>query len=220
LGATSPENTRERILDAAEELFAEQGTAGTSLRSLTRQAGVNLAAVHYHFGPKEALLDAVVDRRAGPINRARLQALARLEREAGEDGPALEDLLQAFILPGLQGLRDLAHRRDTLTRLMARIEGQPAAEVEGLYRRHFGEVSMRFVAAISRALPHLPPHQVADRFRFAVGILTQLFSGNLDLDVIPGHPPCTASEEARTWHALAFIVAGFRAPAAPEESSS
>jgi len=220
LGSASPENTRERILDAAEELFAEQGTAATSLRSLTRLAGVNLAAVHYHFGPKEALLDAVVDRRAGPINRARLLELARLEQTGGDDGPSMEELLRAFILPGLRSLRDLAHRRDTLTRLMARVEGQPAAEVEALYRRHFGEVSERFVAALCRALPHLPPRQVAERFRFAVGILTQLFSGNLDLDVIPGHPPCTASDEERTGHALAFIVAGFRAPAAPEESPS
>ncbi|MCH6551326.1 MAG: helix-turn-helix transcriptional regulator [Planctomycetes bacterium] len=63
-----PVGTRERLLDVAEELFAEKGIAGTSLRTLTKAAETNLAAVHYHFGSKEALLDAVFERRAGPMN--------------------------------------------------------------------------------------------------------------------------------------------------------
>ena len=58
------EDTRERLLNAAEQLFAEQGISGTALRALTKAAKVTLAAVHYHFGNKEGLLDAVVERRA------------------------------------------------------------------------------------------------------------------------------------------------------------
>ncbi len=74
-----PAGTRERILDAAEELFAEKGIVATSLRVLTKAAGVNLAAVHYYFGSKEALLDAVLERRAEAVNLERLASLARLE---------------------------------------------------------------------------------------------------------------------------------------------
>ena len=67
--------TRERILDAAGRLFAERGFDGTSLRAITTAAGVNLAAVHYHLGSKEALLAAIVARHAEPVNRERLARL-------------------------------------------------------------------------------------------------------------------------------------------------
>ena len=70
-------DTKEKILDTAERLIGEQGYAATSLRQIIAEAGVNLAAVHYHFGSKEDLLDAVVVRKAGPVNEARL---ARLDR--------------------------------------------------------------------------------------------------------------------------------------------
>ena len=82
------EDTRERLLNAAEQLFAEQGIAVTTLRALTRAAGVNLAAVHYHFGGKEGLLDAVVERRAIVMNRERLRDLDQLIRR----GEFREDL--------------------------------------------------------------------------------------------------------------------------------
>ena len=76
--------TREKILDTAERLIGEQGYAATSLRQIITEAGVNLAAVHYHFGSKEELLDAVVMRKAGPVNEARLAALDLVEQEAGD----------------------------------------------------------------------------------------------------------------------------------------
>jgi AcrR family transcriptional regulator len=70
-------DTKERILDAAERLFAAHGFAGTSLRAVTKEAGVNLAAVHYHFGTKEDLLRAVLSRIVIPVNRERLEMLRR-----------------------------------------------------------------------------------------------------------------------------------------------
>ena len=67
--------TKDRILDAAESLFARQGFSSTSLRSVIAEAGVNLAAVHYHFGPREELIRAVFARRFDPINRKRIELL-------------------------------------------------------------------------------------------------------------------------------------------------
>lgn len=90
-------SSRERILDAAEQLFSEQGISGTSLRALTRAADVNLASVHYYFGSKEALLDAVIDRRAKPVTAQRLFALETL-RSSGED-LEIEAILEAFVFP-------------------------------------------------------------------------------------------------------------------------
>src|ERR671910_3594384 len=74
--------TKEKILDAAERLFAAHGFAGTSLRSVTKEAGVNLAAVHYHFGNKEDLLRAVLGRIVIPVNRERLEMLEQVEAAA------------------------------------------------------------------------------------------------------------------------------------------
>ena len=76
-------DTKERILETAERSFAENGYAATSLRSIIGEAGVNLAAVHYHFGSKEELLKAVILRRAEPVNARRLALLDECESRAG-----------------------------------------------------------------------------------------------------------------------------------------
>ena len=80
-------DTKEKILDTAERLIGEQGYAATSLRQIIAEAGVNLAAVHYHFGSKEDLLDAVVVRKVTPVNEARMAWLERVEAEAGRRPP-------------------------------------------------------------------------------------------------------------------------------------
>ena len=78
-----PHETRTRILDAAEELFMQHGFEGTSMRLLTAKAGANLAAVNYHFGSKDALIEAVFRRRLDPMNAERIAELDRLEKDAG-----------------------------------------------------------------------------------------------------------------------------------------
>src|SRR5436853_6394389 len=92
-------DTKQKILDTAEHLFGSQGYDATSLRQIITEAGVNLAAVHYHFGSKEELLDAVVMRKAGPVNDARLAALVRVEQAAGNGVPQVEDVLDSFFAP-------------------------------------------------------------------------------------------------------------------------
>ncbi|MBW2382947.1 MAG: TetR family transcriptional regulator [Deltaproteobacteria bacterium] len=211
----APESTRERILDTAEELFAAHGIQGTSLRALTRRAEVNLAAVHYYFGSKDGLLDAVVGRRAEALNAERSQDLERLIGEASADGPRAEAILEAYFRPVIAYMceQEARGRQATVARLLARIEAEPPDVLGALIRRHFGELSARYLEALQAALPHLPPEQVAERFRFAAALLTQLLSGNLELDVIPGHPPHEASVTERAQHAIAFILAGLRSPA-------
>lgn len=213
--------TCERILDAAEALFSARGIDATSLRAVTRDAKVNLAAVHYHFGCKQALLDAVVDRCAKPVNDERMAELARVQAAAGPAGASAEDILRAFLIPGVRTLEASGDRRSGLSRLVARIEAQPSEIVEAIWRKHFGEVGQHFLEALQQALPQLPPRVVADRFRFALGTLSHLFSGNFDLDIIPGHPPQPESDPYRVAGVLDFLVAGLEARAScPSTSSS
>ncbi len=209
--------TRDRILDAAEVLFADLGIQGTSMRRLTRRADVNLAAVHYHFGSKEGLLDAVIERRAGDINARRAGNLDALEGGGlpADRLDAVRALLLAFFSPVLDVTHALsdAAQRESLARLMAQVEAQPRADVEALYRRHFGAICARYVGALKRCVGEsMPAEIVIDRFHFAIAVVMQLLSGNLDLDMIPGHPPLASTDEERLRDAIEFVVAGFLAP--------
>src|SRR5258708_12316336 len=120
LRAVKPQHeTRTRILDAAEELFMQHGFEGTSMRPLTTKAGVNLAAVNYHFGSKHALIEAVFRRRLDPMNVARIAELEMLEAEERPSSP--ETIIRAFITPGLRLLEAPNARR----RNFARLPGPP-----------------------------------------------------------------------------------------------
>src|SRR5437763_5037954 len=92
-------DTKQKILDAAERLIAERGYSATSLRHIIAEAGVNLAAIHYHFGSKEDLLDELILRKAGPVNAERLAWLDRLEADAGGRPLPVEAILEAFLIP-------------------------------------------------------------------------------------------------------------------------
>ena len=211
-GASSSASTRERLLDVAEALFAERGIGSTSLRKITSAAGVNLAAVHYHFGSKEGLLDAVIGRQAEPVNAARLAELERLEAAGAAAPPGVEALLAAFVLPAVGRMHELGPRAQHLARLIPRIEAQSPALVENLMRRHFGEVARRFVDALRSALPEHSAETLAERLRLVAGAMSHLFSGNFDLDVIPGYPPGPADVATRVTDALAFLAVGMRSP--------
>jgi len=206
------EVTRERILNADEKLFAERGITSTSMRALTHAAGVNLASAHYHFGSKEALLDAVVESRARPLNVVRISRLeTHLEDCAGER-PKVEAIFRAFLMPALEKVTDAPEANRHLPRLFARVEAQPPEVLEPLYRKHFGSVASRFVDALQCALPGLPKEVVADRFRLAMGSFYALFSGNCALDFIPGHPPGEVDLDAKIEQVIAFAAGGMHAP--------
>src|SRR5258707_12134788 len=94
---TTSQDTKSRILDVAEQLFMEHGFEATSLRQLTSSAGVNLAAVNYHFGTKEELFQTVLTRRLDPMNQERIELLGRLERDHG-NRPLARERISASIL--------------------------------------------------------------------------------------------------------------------------
>lgn len=204
------DSTRDRILDAGERLFAEHGYAA-SLRGITSAAGVNLAAVHYHFGSKEELLVAVVRRRVDEANRRRLEALDRLEA-AGP--PAVEALVEVFLRPGLEFAADDAGGGRSFMRLIGRIHGDP----DGPWGRVlasgvFDEIRDRFVAAFHRALPNLPEPTIHWRLHLMVGAMVHTLLNPDHLARMSGGR-CDPSDPE---HALAqlvpFLAAGFLATA-------
>ena len=210
----STNDTKDRIISAAEQLFAERGFAGTSLRGVTSEAGVNLAAVHYHFGTKEALLQAVFDRRIGPVNQQRLERLDALEAGAGVDGPELEGIIEAFLAPVMALKRDLEGEGMVWSRFIGRVYSEPLEIVETMIRDHFDEVGRRFVAALSVALPGLSEEEIGERLLFSIGALSHTL---IDFHQIITPSDGTVRAGAPTLqHLVTFLSAAFRAPSAQQ----
>ncbi len=202
------QDTKERILDAAEQLFAEFGFSGTSLRAVTSSAGVNLAAVNYHFGSKEALLHAVLGRRIAPVNEERLKWLERLESEAGER-PGVRDILQSLFAPALVALPESVARG-----IAGRIYAEPPSIAGPLMQDLFAEVTARYLAALERALPEVPPDEIKWRFNFVIGAMVHVVSGAAELSPMPGGLPQVHDTQATLERLLDFAEAGICASTA------
>ncbi len=159
--------TRERLLRAAERCFTEHGFEGASLRQITRLAGVNLAAVNYHFASKKELWLAVMQRRLVPLNaeRVRLLEAARARTPAGRPVP-LEQLCEALVMP-------LAHAFDegkasgvTISRMVGRAINVPPALSKELNRRSMDQFWRIFRTAMREALPEIPTAEFDWKFYF------------------------------------------------------
>ena len=204
-------HTKERILDTAERLFSEQGYAATSLRGIIAGAGVNLAAIHYHFHSKQTLLEAVVLRRSVPANRERLALLDRFEKEAGGNPPPLEKVIEAFVAPTLQMSRDPQSGGMVFMKLLGRLHAEGDL-LPRIITSQFGDVLRRFGTALRAALPELPPEELFWRLNLAIGALAQtLRGGSKDLETISDLSLSFDSETALE-RLVAFLSAGFRAP--------
>ena len=202
-------DTKQRILDAAERLFAAHGFAGTSLRAVIKEAGVNLAAVHYHFGTKEDLLRAVLSRIVVRVNRERLEMLEQVEAAAGEEPPSLEGILEAYLAPGLRAVEDLGERGIVITRFLGRSYTEPTELVQALVREQFEELGQRFTEALGRALPHLSEAELYWRFKLVVGVMTYI---QADAGQSDAYAEDLSDVDGTVRRLVAFLAAGLRAP--------
>ncbi len=207
-------DTKEKILDEAERLFADHGFAGTSLRDITAAAGVNLAAVNYHFGSKEELIKAVFERRIGPLNRERLQRLDHLERDAEDGAPPLDAVVEAFIEPPM---RICCEGGAVFMRLFGQTYSHPDAALTRIMVEQFREVAFRFSRAIHRTAPHLSEHEVFWRLVFMVGSMAHALALTEMVPKIAGEQHRIRDIEDFKQQLIPFLVAGLSAPiAAPE----
>jgi AcrR family transcriptional regulator len=177
-------STRERILTTAEQLFAEGGVATTSLRTITSLARVNLAAVNYHFGSKDALIEAVYERRLGPLNRARLRNLDELE--AREQAPGVAALVEAFVSPIVDFSARDAKDGLVFMRLLAQTYSETALRFRKLYAQECAGVIKRYRSALARALPQLSAPELEWRLQFMVGAVNHAVADTVYLRLLAG----------------------------------
>ena len=203
--ATTHFSTKDRILGAAEELFAQHGFAGTSLRQVTSRADVNIAAVNYHFGSKENLVNEVFRRRMDEMSAHRLAALkTALEQHPGE----LEPILAAFVEPALAIAQD-RHGGAAFVRVVARAYAEKNDSLRKFLSDHYGHVLRDFAKAIAACVPALSKEELYWRLDFLAGALTYAMA---DFGLIK-RPTGTAEKAHRERAArelIRFAAAGFK----------
>ena len=205
MSVPAPFSTKDRILGAAEELFAQFGFAGTSLRQVTSRADVNIAAVNYHFGSKENLVNEVFRRRMDEMSEKRLSAL-KAAVDAGADD--LEPILAAFVEPALAMAQD-RHGGASFMRVIARAYAEKNDALRKFLSDHYGHVLREFAKAIATVVPELSKEELYWRLDFLAGALTYAMS---DFGLIKR--PSGTSEAAHRARAarelIRFAAAGFR----------
>ncbi len=203
---SSPASTKDRILGAAEQLFAQRGFDGASLRQLTTAAGVNLAAVNYHFGSKEKLVEEVFRRRLDALNARRMEALARL---GDEHPPTLEEVLDAYIRPALELSHD--NHGSLFMRVLARAFAEHDDTLRQFLSENYGHVLRQFTAEFARLLPQLSKQELYWRIDLVTGALTHAMSG---FGIIQRKSDVSeqSHREQTVQHLIRFAAAGLSHP--------
>ena len=198
-------STKDRILSAAEELFAQHGFSGTSLRQVTGRADVNIAAVNYHFGSKENLDNEVFRRRMDEMSAQRLEALkAALQEHPGE----LEPILAAFIEPALAVARQ-GQGGAAFVRVIARAYAEKNDGLRKFLSERYGHVLRDFARAMGNCLPGLNKEELYWRLDFLAGALTYAMA-DFGLIKRPSGVQEKAHRERAARELIRFAAAGFK----------
>ncbi|MCG8370961.1 MAG: TetR family transcriptional regulator [Proteobacteria bacterium] len=202
--------TRERILDAAEALFAQRGFEGVSVRQIMSQADADVSLAYYHFKSKRDLFDQVMLRKVEYLNEIRLQALEEVEERHRDDEPSVEEIIGAFTRPLLQLLADDHEKWSHYFQLIAQINNSPEMGGE-LMSRYFDPLVSRFIDALKKALPDSGPADLYWSYHFLSGALTLTFAETGRIDNLSGGV-CKSTDIAAVDERMPeFLAAGFRA---------
>jgi len=208
---TRGDSTRTRILDSAEHLFSECGVNGVSLRTIVAHAGVNTAAVHYHFGSKYGLLEAVFARRIVPIAKERLDLLAKCHQNPSLP-PLLHQIIAAFLEPGMTG----RHGGATFARLRARLAADASEETRSLLVQYFDDSSGQFLKALAKALPNLPATDLYWRFHFMLGTMVYTMANPGRIQALTKNECDPSDMDASLAYLVPFLAQGFLADPIPK----
>lgn len=213
MGRPGAGDTKGRILEATELLFIEFGYEAMSLRQITARAKVNLAAVNYHFGSKEALMQSVLGRRLDPLNTRRLALLTACEERWTKEQLTCDHVLGALFVPALQMARNPDTGGPAFLRLMGRVYSDTSPFVQNYLLGHYALVFDRFFEAFSRALPHLPRAELGWRLHFALKALAGVLAGDDLNNLLPLFTQGKTMNDASLLARLtALVVATLNAP--------
>ena len=207
-------DTRDLILDAAEDLFSKHGFYGVTIREVAREAGVDTALVHYYFGAKRELFDAVFIRRAEVWNNERVEAINRYA-EAQAGAMTLEGLLEAFLRPPFQWSLKGGPGWKHYSALVAQTNANPTFGGETM-ARYFDPAIRRLIELIKQVLPEAREVDLYWAWHNLSGALTLTLGETGRLDRLSGGLCRSGDLEVACDYMVRFAAAGFRAVCSPE----
>ena len=209
-------DTRERILDAAERLFMAHGYEGTSMRQITGEAAVNLAAVNYHFGSKESLMQEVFRRRLDWLNEERMRVLNEMEAAAGGLPLKPSQIVDGFFGTLLRMADDDERGGVTFLRLLGRTLTEPSEFIRTFLADEYAGVMERYKAALFKALPDVPKAEIVWRFHFMLGATSYAIAGTDALRLVTDwqieEADATDRLDRLVPRLMSFLLGGLRAP--------
>ncbi|VAW45335.1 hypothetical protein MNBD_GAMMA02-1109 [hydrothermal vent metagenome] len=165
-------STKERILNSTERLIAENGFTELSIRKISLQAHTNLAAINYHFGNKQQLINQVLERRLNNLFEVRKKMLHDLSQSDTQPKCNLEQILHAFIAPALYMINDEHQGGRVFMKVLARAYAEQSDSLHELLAKRYTPIIKEFAEAIHLACPKLPRQTIFWRFHFIIGALT------------------------------------------------
>ena len=199
---------RDRILDAAEHLFAERGFEGVTLRQIASKAGVDVALASYHFGKKDALFTAVFQRRASELNQRRLAALAEAKRRAEPNPISVEAIISAFLRPLEEVQREGDSGWQDYLALIAYVNNHTYWG-QRLMSSAFDQLVTEFIDALKAALPHAPDDKIYWCYHNLSGALTLTLARTGRIDRLSGGLCRSDDYKSAYDQMIPFMAAGF-----------
>lgn len=203
-------DTKAKILDVAEKLFAEHGIRATSIRQIVKNAGVNVASIHYHFGSKEAVIQEIITRRLQPFVEDKEARLTQLLESAGDQPPLLESVIRAFFEPHIQMRRTYGDNIRIIMKLMIQVEDDSTNFK--MMNQDMAHMFHQYLSVLRNILPDLSEGELISRFKFMLGAM-HAFMVQHELPADATIKKEDVSDEDLINHIVTFLIAGFRAPA-------
>jgi|GEM_PF-13270 len=205
-------STQNKILNAAETLFAEHGFAETSLRLITARAEVNLASVNYHFGSKKTLIEAVFDRFMLSFTQDLMAEMKKLEQQ--QQALKIEQVLNTLVQPLIQ----IDHVRPNGSSTFMKLLGRAYSETQGHIRRfamqRYSHVFSNFTRLLHKASPETSRSEMFWRLHFMLGAFIFTLAGHEALqEIAESDFQEQVNVEQIIAHLIPFLSAGFASPA-------
>ena len=206
-------DTKIRILDCAEQMFANHGYTNTSMRSLAQQAGVNLASANYHFGTKDNLLRAVIERRIIPLNKIRQKRIDEVMVRAQQENtlPETADLIKAFFEPTLE-FRNSCTGAKAFIGLVSRSISEPDKTVRSCFLEFVKPSVNHKFEMLRLALPHIPAEILKARLMLSVGTMSYALSMNISEQLTAQDMSATGTNQLLLQQLHTYVLAGLEAP--------
>lgn len=202
------EETRERILDAAEELFAAHGFHGTSMRDVANSIECGIALVTYHFGTKDVLFSTVIKRRAAYMAHERMRALDTARTKAQGDPVSVEDIVTGYVWPFVERSAAGGRGWKNYSLFIARHANSP--EFAKVIGEHYDPVARQYVNELERTFPNMPPMDIYYAFSFMVGAMVSIVAEPGRVEHLSHGQIKANNVEAAFKRMLPFFSAGFR----------